>query len=334
MKAVLFFLAPSLCCAQFTTVTCAGDGSTDVTSCINTILAANDLVFFPTPAVCYRISGALQLHSGQTIMGAKRPPTGGNGGICSYSTTADALFASAGTSGARNITIENMQIYDAVSSTRTSGAAIHIDGTSDATVIDIHDNQTLYFQDGLWISETLNSSVSRNRFTSPIRDGVHQSLPSTSTGFYNNYVDNPGNSCYYITNLVYSTFDSNACDSAGSDGYHFDAASPNGPIRGIALNGNGAEQPAGNGMYLDGQSFTVNSPVLTTVGAGMAGILVIGSNIQIANAYLTGGKYGISLPNPPARGGSSTSVVVTNPYFLGQTSGPYNDPHSLIQKPF
>jgi hypothetical protein len=333
MKALTFLLTPALCLAQFTTVTCAGDGSTDVTACINNILAPpNDLVFFPKAAVCYKITEPLTLHSGQTIMGAMIPGSGSVGGICSYNTSADALYAPSG--NARNITIENMLIYDAVSTTRTAGAAIHIDGTGtgDAAKFDIHDNQTIGFYDSVSIEETLNSSIAGNRFDTPLRDGVHQTQPSTSTGFYHNYVDTPQRYCYYISALVYSTFDSNACDHAGSDGYHFDATSTT--IRAIVLNANGVETATGNGMYLDGQSFTVNSPIISGVASGMADILVIGSNIHIANAYLRDGKYGISLPNPPLHGGSSTSVIVTNPYFLGQATGSYYDPNGLIQKPF
>src|SRR5437879_711584 len=111
----LFLLTPALCLAQFTNINCTDDGSADVTVCIQTILDAHDMVFFPPPAVCYKITAALLLHTGQTIKGGKRPNNNIGGSVCSYSPIDDAFRADnvnrSGPNGTRNIVIENMYIW-------------------------------------------------------------------------------------------------------------------------------------------------------------------------------------------------------------------------------
>lgn len=308
-----------------------GDGSTDDTAAINACTAAYLNVYFPQPTVCYKITNAIQLRSEQTITGSSRTA---NKGICSYSTTADALFASFGTNGTRDIIIQNLYIKDAVRATRTAGHGIHIDGSTDAATVTIRDTMIYGFQDGINTTSLMKSIFDNNRQTSSLRDAWHNQLTSTSTHVTNNYADAPGRYGYYADFLNYSEFTATACDNAISDCYHFEAGDGGVP-RNITFNSPGVESGNGHGIYLDGTGFVLNNPSITGIptGTGKAGIYLNGAaQTTIINPRITGADWAINLAAVPLHVSHTYdgSNVVFNLYATGQGIAQYNDPNGLL----
>jgi hypothetical protein len=299
-------------------------------------LAANDKVFFPEPNTCYSVNGALQLHSNQTvIMSASK--TSNNHGVCQHSTTSDTLFASFGSSGARYITIEGFLLFDSVSSTRTSGAAIHIDGGSGsgggALGIQVNGNYTLGFQDGIWTAQTLNSSITNNEWASTLRDGWHELGISTSTNYIGNYANGPGNDCVYINGLTYSVIAGNACDApAGLAGYQTDTTGGT-SVRGVQFIGNGSERAVQNGYYLQGQSIGIRGGTLTTAssGTGFSAIKIHGgSNVSIGSDIYIAGNWDYCIDQDRSVlssfiWGTSNSIDFPLPQCSGVTQGYLHD---------
>ncbi len=308
-----------------------GDGSTDDTAAINACTAAYLNVYFPEPSVCYKTTNAVQLRSEQTISGSSRTA---NKGICSYSTTADALFASFGTSGTRDIVIQNLYIRDAVRATRTAGHGIHIDGSTDAATVTIRDTMIYGFQDGINTTSLMKSIFDNNRQTSSVRDAWHNQLTSTSTHVTNNYADGPGRYGYYADFLNYSEFTATACDNAVSDCYHFEAGDGGVP-RNVTFNSPGVEQGNGHGFYLDGTGFVVNNASITGIptGTGKAGIYLNGAaQTTVINPRVTGADWAVNLAIVPLHVSHTYdgSNVIVNLYATGQGVAQYNDPNGLL----
>jgi hypothetical protein len=269
------------------------------------------------------------MHSNQHLLGQSTSK-----GICSSSTTSDALFASTATSGTRYIRIENLYISDSVIGTRTAGAGIHIDGNGSAAIFDLKDVQITGFYDGVNATTSITSSVDNVRSTLAVRDGFHWQLTSTSTSFRNTYADTPGRYGYYATILNYSTFDGTACDSPASDAYHLESGD-GGYSRGVTFHSPGAEFVGANGMYLDGVGFVINGGAFSgmPIGTGMAGIKLNGaSNTTIISPYISGGDYAVNLAAAPAHTAAirDHSVVIDNVYGISQGVGLYHDPNNLL----
>lgn len=215
--------------SQTAAALCPSDGTTDATSCLQGYLTSNQTVFLPASQTCYYVNGSLTLKTGQTLYGAQTFLGGSSSQICQHSTTADTLVAASVLSGARKVSIHDLQLLDSVISTRTAGAAIHIDGNGAASAndnaeIDIHNVYAVGFYDGFWGAALLNSTITGNRMSLSKRYGffITSTQENTSATFTSNYSDGAASGCYRIHSLSYSSFISNACDQVTSgDGYHF-----------------------------------------------------------------------------------------------------------------
>ena len=308
-----------------------GDGVTDDTLAINACLAANLRVFFPEPLTFYKITAPLNLRSGHYLMGSSRTP---NKGLHFFSPATDALFASVHTGGTRDIIIENIYLFDAVRSSRSAGHGIHIDGAGDAATVTIRDTMVYGFQDGINVTALMKSLFENNRQTSSLRDAWHCQLTSTSTHVSTNYADAPGRYGYYATILNYSEFQACACDQAASDSYHFEMGD-GGVSRNVTFISCGLEQGKGNGWYLDGTSFVLINPSITSIptGTGKAGILLNGAGLTIImNPRVVGADWAVSMPIAPLHipAKYAKSNVVTSIYADSQGVGVYNDPLNLL----
>jgi hypothetical protein len=269
---------------------------------------------FPQPTNCYRINSALSGYTGQVWEGPGANSAGvATGGLCSFSMTQDAIaFLAAGTTGAgqfqsyeptvptngsRDILVENLNIYDAVSGTRVTGNAISVNGVGSGAMATLRNVMTFGFQDGYFVAGTLEANLYNARSNSALVNAFEVRGVSTSTNFWGTYADAPAGYCYLIGDLTYSTIAGTAADNCGSDAYHvspMDGGTPNS----LAFTGSGTENPLGNGYFIQGYGITLNSPHVVGVptGTGKAAFVFNGAATTIVNSpYVRGGDYGINV---------------------------------------
>lgn len=292
---------------SFAIAQCPSDGTTDATSCIQGYLTNYLNVNLPLANACYFINGTLTLQSGQSFWGTQTFASGNNAQICQHSTTADTIFAAASGSGARKVSIHDLQMR--CIGTCTAGSAIHIDGNGSVSAntnaeVNIHDVFTVGFYDGLWAAALVNSVIYNNRMSLNGRYGffVTGTQENTGTTFTSNYSDGAASGCYRIHSLSYSTFISNSCDQVTSgDGYHFQP----GQTSGLSItNATWAASvvtftvsPSPNAEMVKGEQFAVSGVTPTGyngndyIVASVSGATVTAALASNPGAYSSGGAF-------------------------------------------
>jgi hypothetical protein len=230
--------------------------------------------------------------------------------------------------GARNVYIQNLNIADGVSGTRTSGNGLVIDGTGDAAIAHVTNTHVFGFENSLDGLGWINSSVDNSRFDLPLNDGLHfHGQTNTEVDVWSTYVDAAARYGYYCSICNYSRFIGTSNDASGSDCMHFETAD-GGQSRGLTLQPGCESTTAGHGISLDASGVSISAMAITGIPAGKSVIFLNGADtVSIDGGYGTGGDYTVNLNADPGHGGNLNSIRILNPIHGTPT---YNDVNNRI----
>jgi len=221
------------------------------------------------------------------------------------------------------IHIENLEIADQISGTRTSGNAINIGNANGAIVenVIISGHET-----GIALNQLLNTQVRGNRVSSPLLDGFSFTGSSTSSKIESNYASmaSAGRYCYYVSGWAYSSLDNNACDNNTNVGYYITGSSS------VTLESDGAENLTLTGtaivVNLSTNIFILNARMGNTTQTTSTDALDIQGSTNVfvmGGAFYKFGGYGVNITTSGAT--VSKNVWLAGTQWATMGLGTYSD---------
>lgn len=273
----------------------------------------------------YRISAPLTLSTALTIYGANEAGT-----IITNYGNSNALQAS----GSRNITIRDLEIFDGIVSTRTTGDAIHLTNPGSAVEVQISRVQIGGHFDGVHLENLLKSSIKDTRVTSCKNDGFSLYGGSTSTVFQSTYSDSCGRDGYHQEASSYIGYYGTASDLSGRDGYRLEDTL--GSDNSVLFASAGAESNAESGFRVQGTGYIngVSFQAVHATGSHGDGVYLKGvTNVSMSGGLWCGNAgYGLNI-----------STLVAEVWFFSvglsapscaNTAGAFNDPNNALAARF